>query len=289
MKRIVVSAHLQLRLMSQADIAFAMKVKAMARWNQLEADWELLLTAGREGNFVAIYEGKEAGTLTTLPYQDRFNWIGMVLVNPSYRGLGIGRTLVETAIRTADRKATIRLDATPQGMKLYQTLGFQVETELWRLERKTDRPLPAPLGNCSVVDRGAIEQIIKMDPTVFGADRAIVLRHLQARSPHYGYYLEYNGVMSGYCFGRSGSNFEHIGPIIARNVADARDLLLSAMAAAQSKPVIVDVYAWQQSWLDELQNLGFVRQRPFIRMHLGALPEAGNINLQYAIAGPELG
>lgn len=289
MKMIVLSANLQLRLMSQEDIPFAMKVKAMANWNQLEADWELLLEASREGNFVALYAGKEVGTVTSLTYQDRFSWIGMVLVDPAYRNLGIGRALVETAISAVKSKVTIRLDATPQGMKLYTSLGFQVEAELLRVERIDDRPLPVPVSKYRLVDSSALEKILKFDPAVFGADRATVLRHLQAKAPDYACYLERHGQLVGYCFGRSGCHFEHIGPIIAQHITDARELLLSAMVSNQSKSVILDVYAGHQPWLNELQGLGFVIQRPFIRMYRGVLKEAGNIGLQYAIAGPELG
>ena len=101
--------------------------------------------------------------------------------------------------------------------------------------------------------------------------------------------MEKDGGISGYCFGRSGCDFEHIGPIIAQNQADARDLLISALLTCQSIPVILDVFEENSTWLEELESLEFKIQIPFIRMYLGELKNAGKIGLQYAIAGPELG
>lgn len=111
--------------MTLRDIPLGMKLKSLANWNQLELDWQLLIYAGTGGNLVATYLGSEAGTTTTLTYQDRFSWIGMVLVDPAFRGLGIGTSLLKKAIIFAKSKGTVRLDATPQGKKLYETLDLK--------------------------------------------------------------------------------------------------------------------------------------------------------------------
>lgn len=286
---VIVAENLQLRPMTQEDIPFAMKLKSVANWNQLESDWRLLVKADLGGNFLAVYNGQDAGTVTTLSYQAQFSWIGMVLVDPGYRGLGIGSALLNAAIAFAKSKGTIRLDATPKGKKLYETLGFKTERNLVRFERKSAKHLPAPIQKCKSVSAKALKKILEADPLVFGADRKIVLSYLLDTAPQYAHYLEKDGSITGYCFGRSGCDFEHIGPIIARNQADARDLLLSALLTCQSVPVILDVFEENSQWLEELESLEFKIQRPFIRMYLGELKNAGQIGLQYAIAGPELG
>ncbi|MDO1449990.1 GNAT family N-acetyltransferase [Rhodocytophaga aerolata] len=285
----ILPSHLHLRPMQLSDIPFAMKLKTMGNWNQVESDWEFLLSTNAEGCFVALYNEKEVGTVTTLTYPHAFSWIGMVLVDPAYRGLGIGTALLQRAIHYARSKGTIRLDATPQGEKLYCTLGFEVERHLLRLERKQTAFLPELTSKCPAIDRDIIEQILKIDLAVFGANRARVLQYLLNIAPQYACYTERNGRITGYCFGRPGSNFEHIGPIVAENYTDARHLLLTAMSSNPAKPFIVDVPAQAHQWLDELKTAGFTTQRPFIRMHLGTLKNAGNPGMSYAIAGPELG
>jgi GNAT superfamily N-acetyltransferase len=283
------SSHLHLRSMQLDDIPIAMKLKTRANWNQMESDWKFLLSMNTEGNFVAIYDEKEVGTVTTITYPHAFSWIGMVLVDPAYRGLGIGTALLQQAIHHTKEKGTIRLDATPQGEKLYRTLGFELERHLLRVERKQTDFLPEPTSKCHAIDTHIVEQILKIDLAVFGANRARVLQYLLNVAPQYACYIERNGKIIGYCFGRPGSNFEHIGPIIAENYTDARHLLLTAMNSNPAGPFIVDVPAQAHQWINELKTVGFTIQRPFIRMHLGALVNPGDPSMSYAIAGPELG
>ncbi len=60
-----------LRKMTPGDIPYGMKLKSLAGWNQLEADWKMLLDAGGD-NFVASLHGEDAGIVVSLPYQDHF-------------------------------------------------------------------------------------------------------------------------------------------------------------------------------------------------------------------------
>lgn len=283
-----VTDNLHMRPMVKEDLSFAMRLHHIANWNQLEADWELLMDADTGGNYVAVYEGKDTGTVTTLAYQNRFSWIGMVLVDPVYRGRGIGGALLHASIAFAKDKGTIRLDATPQGEKLYKTLGFETERILARMERQSTKGLPAPAQKCRKISAEELEQIIKIDPAVFGADREIILRYLLNAAPEYAHYLEKDGKITGYCFGRPGNDFDQIGPVIAENQDDARDLLLNALEHC-SAPVILDIFEEHSSWVEELKSLGFTVQRPFIRMYLGEFNDTANLDMQYAIAGPELG
>lgn len=279
---------LQLRPMTRKDLPFAMRLHNMERWNQLEPDWEFLIDADTGGNFVAVYDGHDAGTVTTFTYQNRFSWIGMVLVDREYRGLGIGNALLNASIEFGKTKGTLRLDATPQGEKLYKTLGFKTERILARYELNSLKHLPASGKTCKSVSPGQLNEIAELDSAAFGAERRSVLNYLLNTNPQYAWYLEREGKITGYCFGRPGVDFHQIGPITAENENDAKDLLLAAIQNCPS-PVIVDVFDEHSEWIAELKSLGFEFQRPFIRMYLGELRNGGNIKIQYAIAGPEIG
>jgi GNAT superfamily N-acetyltransferase len=282
-------AELKLRPMTLADIPLGMRLKQLANWNQLPADWDFLIRAGAGGNFVASYQGKEAGTVTTLSYQNRFSWIGMVLVDPQFRGLGIGTALLHQAIDQAAAKGAVRLDATPQGQKLYDTLGFKTERELVRLQRPPLVPTPSPGQEVKWLSNDLLPRLAGLDRTAFGADRMAVLRYLQSNAPEYAFYVEQDQEITGYCLGRGGSAFSQIGPIVAHRPEDARDLLLAALSASPDRAFVVDAPAEKTGWLEELKTLGFAGQRPFIRMYRGELRHPGEPGLPYAIAGPELG
>ena len=130
------SAHL--RLMTEADIPAGMRLKELAGWNQTASDWERFLCASPAGCFVAESGGRVCGTATTIIYEGRFAWIGMVLVDPEYRGRGIGTRLLGQAIEHLDAVGvpTLKLDATPQGRPIYAKLGFvsEYEVERWALD-----------------------------------------------------------------------------------------------------------------------------------------------------------
>jgi GNAT superfamily N-acetyltransferase len=112
--------------------------------------------------------GRDAGT------------IGMILVAPEKQGRGVGRSLM-TALIAGSGSRALMLNATSEGLRLYEKLGF-VATGLVRQHQA--RPggrlalLPAPavaLRRAVPADRAALCAI---DAAAFGADRSVLVeRH----------------------------------------------------------------------------------------------------------------
>src|SRR5690348_4685599 len=115
--------------MTLADIPAGMRLKEQAGWNQLEADWRRLLDWQPDGCFLAELDGAPVGTVTTCRL-GAVAWVAMMLVEAGQRRRGIGRALMVHALDDLDARGvrTVRLDATPLGRPLYETLGFVVET-----------------------------------------------------------------------------------------------------------------------------------------------------------------
>jgi GNAT superfamily N-acetyltransferase len=283
------SGSILLRRMTHKDIPLGMRLKSYAGWNQLEADWEMLLDAGSEGSFVAVHSGIEVGTVTTVTYDRRFSWIGMMLVDPAYRRRGIGTSLLKAAIKSAIEHGAVRLDATSLGKRLYDTLGFRDEYRLVRMQRMAAPLMAPPADDCDHVTQDRLWDIARYDAPIFGAARQMVLGPLFQNAPQYACYVTRDDKLSGYCLGRSGSSFEQIGPIVAADAEMAKTLLLTALRRCAHKDVIVDVPSGQEGWIRYLKALEFAEQRSFIRMCLGELRYPGQPERQYAIAGPEVG
>src|SRR5215813_13986469 len=108
---------MRLRTMTKTDIPAGMRLKDVSGWNQTEHDWHRFLNASPSGCFVAEANGEVIGTAATISYEDKFAWIGMVLVDPGHRGKGIGTHLLERAVKYLDtaKTPTVKLDATPLG------------------------------------------------------------------------------------------------------------------------------------------------------------------------------
>jgi hypothetical protein len=217
----------------------------------------------------------------------------MVLVDPNARRKGVGKTLMNKTIEVALPKGAIRLDATAEGFELYKTLGFQTEYELVRLiKSSTATPIKQNIHASEAgipIGKDELETITRLDIPIFGANRSGILRCMYERNPEYGFCRKENGSIRAYCLGRSGSQYEHVGPIIAEGSGYAADILASVMEPLGSKDVVIDVSADKADWIAVLEESGFTKQRSFTRMCLGTLHHPGITEKQFAIGGPEIG
>jgi len=274
------------RLMTRGDIPAGMRLKDGAGWNQTAGDWERLLSASPDGCFAAECEGRVVGTATTIIYEGRVAWIGMVIVDPRHRGKGIGTTLLEHAIRHLDSRgvATVKLDATPRGKPLYEQFSFvsEYDIERWSLTR----PVRKPAGGTVVRDIG---DALQLDREVFGADRSTLLRSVAAETPDFALVATQAGAVSGYAFGRRGSRADHVGPWVAPDEAVAATLLSEFLRRSERELVFIDCVRGNP-WAVRLAKAhGFEHSRSLTRMVRGTNPFPGRPELMGAILGPEFG
>lgn len=279
---------IDLQPMTMDDIPFGLQLSTAAGWNQTEADWRMLLENSLTGCYVAIFNGVEVGTVTTVTYSGYIHWIGMVLVTPGYRRRGIGTALVEAVLSCFQGKDTFYLDATPLGRPLYERLGFK---EMYPLKRflRHPQPLEKPTRPILMSTPHHLSEIQGYDAVGFGADRSAILSSLYERSPNLTIVAKENRKVSGICMGRQGRKYTQIGPVLADDFIIARNMLATEILNHQAHDLIIDSHVHQPGWNHYLEELGFSEKRSFMRMRLGKslLPEQ-HIR-QYAIAGPELG
>jgi creatinine amidohydrolase/Fe(II)-dependent formamide hydrolase-like protein/ribosomal protein S18 acetylase RimI-like enzyme len=273
-----------LRTLSGDDVKSAMRLKALAGWNQTEEDWRIFL-ANPESSFAAVHQGGVVGTATTIRYGD-LAWIGMVLVDPALRRVGIGTMLLKRVIDHLQGCASIKLDATPAGREVYRKLGFVDDCKITRMTLACAPRLA--VGRAQTCADAHMTNLLALDRSGFGADRSALLQSLLKNRPQSALVVTDGAHLRGFVLARAGSDFNYLGPIVAQSVADARELATAAMRAASGKPVMIDVFDAQTEFLNWLRDLGFSEQRSFIRMHLGK-NISGDPGRQFAIAGPEYG
>jgi GNAT superfamily N-acetyltransferase len=121
-------------LLREGDLPAALRIQEAEHWNQIAPDWIRLLRLNPQGCFAAFSEGELIGTVTVITYGERLAWIGMMLVARECRGRGIGKQLMRTALDHCQHRhiATVKLDATPAGRPLYESLGFIPENTIER-------------------------------------------------------------------------------------------------------------------------------------------------------------
>jgi GNAT superfamily N-acetyltransferase len=254
------------------DLDGALALSAEAGWNQVAADWRLMLRLG--SGFAVRDAGRVVATAIALPYPPAFGWVSMVLVHTPYRRLGLATRLVERATAAlTDAGLVAVLDATPAGAGVYGRMGFRPVANLmrWRGPGGGDAGQPAPAAD------------LDLDLEAFGADRGAILADLAARPAPVA-----TADTEGFLLSRTGRTGSQIGPLVARDATTAVRLLAAGLDDLAGT-AILDVPVQATAVAAHLAGRGFTQERPYIRMALGRDSIVGDPALVHAIAGPELG
>jgi ribosomal protein S18 acetylase RimI-like enzyme len=275
--------------MTRADVPAGLALCRTSGWNQTTTDWEELLELGGERCRVAVIDGRVVGTAATVIYENHFAWIGMVLVAPEVRGRGIGRALLRDALDSLG-DVPARLDATREGHPLYLKLGFVEECRLQRMRSTSASPDGTyEARGARPMRREDLDAVSSWDRRVFGADRRNILEWALEKAPGLAFVVERGAAIRGYCLGRRGHIFQQIGPVVAEDREAASQLVEMCRQRATNEPMVADAPTAQRAWTGRLMELGFVTERPFIRMCRGTNRHPGQPDQQMAIFGPEWG
>ena len=282
-----------IRVMTKQDIPAGLRLNTLSGWNQTSADWKRFLVSSPRGCFVMEDGNKVVGTAATIGYENRFAWIGMVLVDPEYRKQGIGTQLLNKTIEHLDHAniSTIKLDATPLGKPLYAKLGFvnEFEIERWVLKRPPGTISTIPSTPPAPLTEDQQQEIFTLDRKCFGADRSFLLRSLCDQAPELAITAWQNGVPPCFAFGRHGLFADHFGPCMATSRVAAENLLRAFLTRSSRETLIVDCIKSNPGVVESLAAIGFVPSRPLTRMVRGPNAYPGRPDSLWAILGPEFG
>jgi creatinine amidohydrolase/Fe(II)-dependent formamide hydrolase-like protein/N-acetylglutamate synthase-like GNAT family acetyltransferase len=285
-----------LRQMHPSDMPELMRLKTQAGWNQLESDWNIFLKENPAGCFVAVHNGHVTGTAATVNYNNTISWIGMVLVSPDFRRMGIATTLLNASIESLSGCSIIKLDATPEGRNVYRQLGFEDEFTLQRMrcDKVSANFAATSFANIAALTAEDIKEVDKLDSAVFGTSRLSLLKTLIENNPESSLKsINDKGSISGFCLIRQGCNYLQIGPLVAGSMETAQKLISFQVNKHKEKAFLIDIpdiHSDLQEWMAEI---GFSIERPFIRMHKNSVDKTtgqpGKVESYFAICGPEFG
>ena len=276
--------------LKESDLWSALRLQARAQWNQTEQDWRRVMELDPGGSFAAFDGGNVVGTTTTAAYGNDLAWIGMVIVGEEYRRRGIATRLMRSAL---DRLrgagvSTIKLDATPDGRSLYESLGFIPESLIERWECGS---VAGSATDALKLDDRFRDNVFALDRLAFGADRSRLLRLLlDDACCHPLVSIDpANGNVRGYALARRGAKAFYVGPLIAVDEMVAAALLDAMLDQLAGRKVYIDLNAGFAGGRSVLAARRFAKQRDLTRMRYGSASTVDTSNLVFAIAGPELG
>jgi GNAT superfamily N-acetyltransferase len=274
---------------AQAEAAFALS--AEAGWNQTVDDWRLMLGEGEAtGQITAA--GRLVASALIVPYRERLAWISMILTSEPFRGRGLATRNLQWALERCEQRRLIAgLDATPAGVEVYRSLGFEEVCGLQRLVAEPPRPsqsLHREVAIRPVQAARDLDAIARLDTEVFGAERRGLLAHLSRSQPRRALLAEAQGELAGFVLSRTGRVTLQLGPLVARS-ANVASLLLAQALVGVGGPVSVDAPVAQTGFVEALAGAGFQRVGSFTRMLQGAPNQRGNLDSCFAICGTEFG
>jgi GNAT superfamily N-acetyltransferase len=293
------TADLDIRLLTEGDVEAALALSASCGWNQRADEWHMMLQIAPSGTFTATTPDGLVGTAIGIDYGN-FGWIAMMLVNPACRSRGLGARLLEAAMGAIPPELPIRLDATPLGRPLYERYGFLLESVLTRHVRPADAaPPPSRTGAVRPLGESDLSTVMRLDDRISGAHRHGPLRWAFADAPRYAW-IEVPRAKAeggshadtpGYCLGRGGRLFDHIGPIVADTAESAAALAAAAIAESGGCSLAIDAHDRHAEFLAWLHNALFEPQRPLYRMcrpgRSSILSRPAAPLTEFAIMGPE--
>jgi GNAT superfamily N-acetyltransferase len=281
---------LVIRPMMRSDIPDVMRLRALAGWSQSSEMLTLFLDIAPSGCFVMARGDRVVATITICNYGNLLAWIGMMLVDPEFRRMGIATRLMNHAMDALPACETFKLDATANGRLVYEKLGFADKYGVERLRVDALSPPTGVVANgISLLEQEDFDAVNDMDRTVFGVDRTAVLALFGNHFPYLAFKLVRDGRIAGYCMGREGSDCIQLGPLVADTIGDARELVTAVLQTLQGRSVIADIMDSHREFRQVLVELGFQKFRSYVRMVRGQDRFPGDLARQFIIAGPEFG
>jgi GNAT superfamily N-acetyltransferase len=169
---------LSIRAMTAADAPILVALASAQGWRDRTTFYDLMLRVPTCRMLVGEIDGRViAGGIATV--QGSVGWLGGLIVDAELRRRGIGRAMTENLIahlRTAGC-ATLSLEATDQGLPMYEAMGFRLMTHYRQLQAEhLDEPPPIPAGaTLRRLGPDDLPDIFALDRAATGEDRSAAL------------------------------------------------------------------------------------------------------------------
>jgi len=277
---------ISLRAMSDADADRATALSAEMGWPYRSEDWRFALDLGH--GIVAECAGRLVASALWWPYGDAFATCGMIIVSSSMQRCGLGRALTTNLLRDMGER-TILLNSTREGLRLYQALGFESVGTVHQHQATTSADTAVSMSEVGDIRPAApfdLRAILELDRCA----SAVVRRSLLTELTRVGAtaVIERNGNIQGFAVCRRFGLGYTIGPVVAKNVDDAKALILHFMRRKAGEFLRVDTPgdSGLSSWL---AAVGLAEVGSVTTMIRGHRPDPSTAARMFALASQSLG
>ena len=163
--------------MTPADVEAATEVILRADWGDRRTWFEFATSHPESHPVVAVVDGEIVGTGVGTA-NGGVGWVGTIWVAPDRRGAGLGRALTQAVIDRLESAGckSLLLVATVEGRRLYEKMGFELQTT-YRILEAPGLAVEAPGANAvRPFGDGDIDAMAALDAAATGEDRVHLLR-----------------------------------------------------------------------------------------------------------------
>jgi ribosomal protein S18 acetylase RimI-like enzyme len=258
---------LSIRSLSQDDLenADAILQSAFQSSDSRLIDLHLFRKIQPDGWFLALQNGTPVGMVGATNYAT-FAHVGMMAVHPHAQRQGVGLALMQHLLAWLDRQCVpcVLLDASVAGQPLYEKLGFVAYDRVYVLQRRSGLSFHNCTPQVEPVSIQALDELVKYDTDIFGADRGRVLHALLTTFPERAFMLRNEeGQITSYVFAQA----NRIGPWVIERSQDAEALLQAALSLPYAGTVSVVVSEENRAAVELLSRYGFKTVR--VNRHMG--------------------
>lgn len=278
-----------IRRMTTGDLGFCLKLMRMTGWGITLDDLRRMLSYEPDGCFVASLDGADVGMVGSTGYGE-VGWVGNLVVLPQRRGLGIGASLMRSAIQHLKDAgvSSIRLDSVAKAIPLYRRLGFTEEYPSLRFTR-VGRSFDV-MGVEAMLQKD-LPDVLELDVRFFGASRARMLGRVFHDFPDLCYVARIGSRMVGYIMAKEGEGIRKIGPWICEpdrpEIAEA--LLQKIMDESVGGKLWVGVPDGNKASVEILGSNGFEGLPSSTRMCHGDCTPMGDVRGVFGIGAADKG
>lgn len=271
--------------LAAAQLDSAWDLTQALSWPHRREDWQLMHALG--AGVGARLGERLVGTAMWWPCGDNAATLGMVIVDATCRGRGLGRKLMDHALAALDTRG-VMLNATAVGMPLYLATGFAVVGEIEQHQAVLETP---PIGDAPPTEiRRAMptdaEAIRALDAQAFLAPRDALIARLLVEAEFL--VATQDDTVIGFACRRRFGRGALIGPLAATDEATAC-ALVGVWLARSTGFVRIDVPADATELTRLMRRAGLARVDTVTTMRRGAGWNAPSRARVFALASQAFG
>ena len=240
-------------------------------WNPGLNDAEIFWQTDPQGFYGIYNEGKLIGGGSIIKYNQLIGFMGLFIVLPAFRSLGLGKYLWykrrDTLLNRLSKNASVGIDAVVSMQSFYKKGGFNFafkdERHLLKGQYFEKSKFVAE------IKKEDFEKILSFDSLCFGVNRKQFLNEWIFQPQSYSYkYLEDN-IVKGYIVLRKTVKGYKIGPLFANNYQIAEQLLSAGLNAVNGAEVYIDIPTANTSAIELMKKMNTKIVFECARMYYG--------------------